>query len=108
MNVLLRAGAALAIGIVASVAWAAPPTFQIDEIYSNADGAVQYVVLRETAGLDGQQAFAGGTLRVTHAGVTKTFTFPGNLPSSSTANSRVLVASQGLAALGFSFRLRHP
>jgi hypothetical protein len=99
MNILLRAIAATALGLGAVLAWAAP-TFQIDEIYSNADGAVQYVVLHETSGLDGQQSFAGGTLKVTHAGVTKTFTFPANLPSSSTAGRRVLVASQGLAALG--------
>jgi hypothetical protein len=99
MNILLRAGAALAIGFVAGMGWAAP-TFQIDEIYSNADGAVQYVVLRETAGLDGQQGFAGSALQVTRAGVTKTFVFSANLPSSSTANRRVLIASQGLAALG--------
>ena len=100
MNILLRAGAALALALAALVAQGAP-TFQIEEIYSNADGAVQYVVLHETSGLDGQQGFAGGTLMVTHAGVTKTFTFPANLPGSSTANHRVLVASQGLAALGF-------
>ena len=50
-----------------TTALAAAPTFQIEAIYSNADGAVQYVVLREAAGLNGQQAFTGHTLTVTRA-----------------------------------------
>src|SRR5215472_12432475 len=93
-----------AIVAIASILWAAfaysAPTFQIESIYSNADGAVQFVVLRETSGMNGQQSFAGSTLTVTHTGVTKTFTFPSDLPGSATAGRAVLVASQGLAALG--------
>ncbi len=99
MNILLRAVGAIAVGLWVAVASAAS-TFQIEGIYSNADGAVQYVVLRETAGADGQQALSGGTLSITHRGFTKVFTFPTDLPSSATANRRVLIASQGLAALG--------
>jgi len=99
MNVLLRAVGAIALGLWSALATAAS-TFQIEEIYSNADGAVQYVVLHETAGADGQQAFAGGQLKITHKGFTKVFTFPADLPSSATADRRVLIASQGLAALG--------
>ena len=100
MGILLRAFAALALGLSATTAWAAAATFQIETIYSNADGAIQYVVLRETAGLNGQQALSGGGLAVNHAGFTKLFTFLTDLPSSATANRRVLIASQGLAALG--------
>jgi hypothetical protein len=100
MSILLRACAALALGLSATTAWAAAATFQIETIYSNADGAAQYVVLRETAGLNGQQALSGGGLAVNHAGYTKLFTFLTDLPSSATANRRVLIASQGLAALG--------
>lgn len=100
MSILLRAFAALALGLSAMTAWAAAATFQIETIYSNADGAVQYVVLRETAGLNGQQALSGGGLAVNHAGFTKVFTFLNDLPSSATANRRVLIASQGLATLG--------
>ena len=71
MSILLRACAALALGLSATTAWAAATTFQIETIYSNAYGAVQYVVLRETAGLNGQQALSGGGLAVNHAGLTK-------------------------------------
>jgi hypothetical protein len=82
------------------IATAASAAFQIDEIYSNADGSVQYVVLRETAGANGQQAFNGLQLVTTHDGIGKTFTFAGDLPSSLTANTHVLVASVGFVALG--------
>jgi hypothetical protein len=93
----LRWFTAVACALIASGASAA---FQIDEIYSNADGSVQYVVLRETAGANGQQAFNGLQLVTTQGSVAKTFTFVGDLPSSATANTHVLVASAGFAALG--------
>src|SRR5699024_4941082 len=74
--------------------------FQIEEIYSNADGSVQYVVLHEFTGSNGENFWQGQRLTVTHAGVSKSLTFPSNLPSTSTANRRVLVATAGYAALG--------
>jgi len=76
-------------------------TFIIEQIYSNADGTVQYVVLREASGFNGEQFFAGQPFTITHAGVTKAFTFPGNLPSGATAGRRVLIGTQGLVELGF-------
>jgi hypothetical protein len=93
----LRWFAAVACVLTATGASAA---FQIDEIYSNADGSVQYVVLRETAGANGQQAFNGLQLVTTHGNFAKTFTFGGDLPNSATANTHVLVASAGFVALG--------
>jgi photosystem II stability/assembly factor-like uncharacterized protein len=74
-------------------------TFKVAEIYSSADGAVQYIVLVESAGLDGEQHLGGQTLTVTHAGVAKVFMFPGDLPSASTAHRNVLIATQGLVDL---------
>ena len=99
MSVLSRAVAAIVLACWAVLAIAAS-SFQIESIYSNADGAVQYVVLHESAGSDGQQALTGSTLTLTYAGRVKTFTFPADLPSGATANRRVLIASQGFAALG--------
>jgi hypothetical protein len=94
-----------ALGLVLLVASSPParaqaPSFSIDQIYSNADGSVQFVVLRETQGQDGQGAFAGLTLRSTGAGAPKTYTFPRNLPATATASARVLVGSIGFQALG--------
>jgi len=100
MRVLLRACAALATAFWA-VTVVAATSFQIETIYSNADGAVQFVVLHETAGLDGQQALSGGGLQIQYGAFNnKLFTFLHDLPSSATANRRVLIASQGLADLG--------
>src|SRR5437870_5146498 len=56
-------------------------TFVIDQLYSNADGTVQYIVLREAQGINDGSLLAGRTLTSTHAGVTKVFSFPADLPS---------------------------
>lgn len=90
-------GAALAATTVA--AHAADPSFAVVQVFSNADGTVQYVQLRESAGQNGQQGFAGKTLTVTRNGRTKTFTFPSDLPGPNTANRSVLVATPGYLAV---------
>jgi len=84
--------------LVSAAALAADLSFQIDQVYSNADGSVQFIVLHETAGLSGQDQFAGSTLTVTQGTRARTFTFPGNLPSANTANHYVLIATQGYVA----------
>src|SRR5205823_9546641 len=68
-------------------------------IYSNADGTAQYLVLRESQGMLGQNGWSGRTLTSTHAAVIKSFTFPTDLSSNLTATKRVLIATQGFAAL---------
>ena len=78
-------------------------SYEIVELYSNADGTVQFVLLHEFAGLDGENLLAGHTLTVTHAGTVKTFVFPYDLPSSLTANRYVLIATQGYVDLEGSF-----
>jgi len=92
--------AGFAIALACAPVSATVATFAIDEIYSNADGTVQYVVLRETAGQAGGDGWSGRTLTMTHGATVKTFTFAADLPGSATANKRVLVATQGAAALG--------
>ena len=85
----------------ASGAFAEFHLFQIEQLFSNADGSVQFVVLHEFTGSNGENFWAGHSLTSMHAGSpNNTFTFPSNLPSSSTASKRVLVGSQGFAALG--------
>jgi len=86
--------------LLASAPAGAFATFAIESIYSNADGSMQFVSLREKAGQAGQDQWAGRTLTMTRTGITRTFTFPGNLSTPSTANKRVLVATAGIAALG--------
>ncbi len=69
------------------------PTFKIAQVYSSLDGTQQFVELREYAGLNGQNRFAGLTLTTTHNGVEKKFTFPNDLPNDQTANISVVVAA---------------
>jgi hypothetical protein len=89
----------LLVALSAPVAQAAFHMFRIDQLYSNADGTVQFVVLRESSGSDGEGLWAGKTLRMSGPSGTATYTFASNLPSD-TALQRVLVATPGFAALG--------
>ena len=105
---------ALSLGLclVAPFAGATFHTYQIDEIYTNADGTVQFVVLHEAAGMNGQNFLSGHTFTATAGGVTQTYTFPNDLAGgaeggygymqSPTALTRVLIATQGFAALGLA------
>ena len=102
MNRFLRYCFVALIAGAASQAFAAFHEFRIEQIFSNADGTVQFIVLNEIAGFNGENFWAGNTLTSTstHGGAVNRFTFPSNLPNSSTARKRVLVATQGFAALG--------
>jgi hypothetical protein len=87
--------------LAAPGAFAAFHLFQIEQLFSNADGTVQFVVLHEFTGSNNENFWANNSLVSMHAGTpNKTFVFPNNLPSAATAGKRVLVATQGFAALG--------
>jgi hypothetical protein len=88
------------LAFVASAASASFHTFQIDEIFSNADGSVQYVVLHEAANFNGQSFLAGHTFTSTEMSTTQSFTFDSDLSGGNTAGQRVLIASQGFAQMG--------
>jgi hypothetical protein len=98
---LLRGFLVGSMAVAATGAWASFHTFVIEQVYSNADGTVQFVVLHETQGTNGENLWSGHTFTSTHAGVTKSFTFPADLPGTATANQRVLLGTQSMAALGF-------
>ena len=100
----------LAAALVAPAAHATFHTFQIQEIFSNADGTVQYVVLHEALGANGQNFLADHSLTATQGMTMQTYTFPFDLPGGmcdvyscmggDTAHSHVLIATAGFAALG--------
>jgi hypothetical protein len=86
--------------VMATAAWATFHTFQIQQIFSNADGTVQFLVLHESVGFSGQEFLTGHTLTsLPNGGMGQQFMFPSNLPSSNTAGAFVLIATQGFAAL---------
>lgn len=73
-------------------------TFTINQIYSNADGNIQYVMLKESSGANGQNFLSGHNL-TSRGSTTQSFPISSNLPSSSTAGKFVLFATQGFANL---------
>ena len=101
---------ASALALVAPAAMAEFHTFQIEEIFSNASGTVQYVVMHEAFNMNGETFWMGKALTTSHLSVINKFVFPQNLPGGTcgyygcsagpTANKRVLIATQGFAALG--------
>ena len=72
--------------------------YRINEVYSNADGTVQFIELRGE--LNGQNLLTGHTITVTRGGTIHSYTFPNNLPSTTTLGKSVLIATQGFADLG--------
>jgi len=92
--------ASFVVALCALPAQAAFHLFRIDQVYSNADGTVQYVVMREVTGSDGENFWQGNALTTTGAAGTQRFPFPANLPSPDTASRSVLIATSGFAALG--------
>src|SRR3954470_20435013 len=98
MRTVFKWIAAAALALAAPLAIASFHTFQIDQIYSNADGTVQFVVLHEAFGSPSEQFLQGHQLTVTKAGITKTITFDHNLAMVSTAGRYVLIATPGFAA----------
>ena len=108
----------LAAILFAALALPAHATFHlwyINEVYSNADGSVQYIEMKAAAA--GQQFIRNHTIRATSGNETHTYTFPNDLPGESaeggggdpygygggyggeTVYKTFLIATQGFAAL---------
>ena len=79
---------------------AATPSFAVSELFSNADGSIQFVVLRESEGRNGQDGFANLTLVARSATRVATFVFPADLARKDTSRRSVLVATGGYVAAG--------
>jgi hypothetical protein len=88
---------ALFLALAAGAASASFHLVTMNELYSNADGSVQF--LEMTALAPSQQFFSGHSLRVTQGGATHNFTVSGNLPGD-TSGRRILFGTQGFADLG--------
>ena len=97
MSAVLRIFA-IVLGLAAAPAQAIFHLWTMNELYSNADGTIQYLELTALAG--GQQFVGGHALTTTGSGGgSNTFTFPTDLPGD-TSGRRMLIATQGFAALG--------
>jgi len=102
MNKKLRIGlawcTAMLLAIGASSAHAAFHLYKIQQIYSNADGTVQFVVL--TTIKDFENRWLGHTIATNDGMTLQSFPFPTDLRDAATAGKSVLVATQGFADLG--------
>ncbi len=98
MKNMIRATVSILLALSTSAAFAAFHLWNMSEIYSNSDGTIQFVVWQ--SGFDGENLLGGQVLTSNGPGGKKTFTFPKDLPSSSTQGKSFLVATQGFAALG--------
>lgn len=100
MKNFLRCWLAAFLLLQSSVALGVFHTFVVEQVFSNANGTVQFIVLHEGRNADGQHLVGGHALTASQSGVTRSFVFSNHLPSSATAGRRVLIATQGFAALG--------
>lgn len=73
--------------------------YRINELYSNANGTIQFIEM-SVGNFNGELFWINQSLSVTQDSNTNTFRFPVNLPSTFTANTTVLIATQGFADLG--------
>ncbi len=71
--------------------------WRIAEVFSSTDGSVQFIEMVDN--FAGENLVGGHQLQATSDGVTNTFTIPSNLPSSATANHRLLFATPGFGSL---------
>jgi Repeat of unknown function (DUF5648) len=112
LNHAFFAALALACALAAGPAMATFHTYQIFSIFSNADGTVQYIVLHEALGFNGQNALHGHVLSSSSGGNNQLYVFPSDLPGGEpgdgygggmmlapTASTYVLIATQGFANL---------
>lgn len=72
--------------------------FHINEVYSNADGSIQFIEFVGDA--NGQDKWAGHSITSSNGVTTNTYSFSINLPNQATVGKSVLVATQGFADLG--------
>jgi hypothetical protein len=94
---LVRACAAAALAAFALAAHATFHLWQISELYSSADGKVQFIELAALAG--GQQFLGGQTITASQGATSHAFTFPSDLPADTTGR-RFLIGTQSMANLG--------
>ena len=107
IRMVYRILAAAAAAFMACAAQASFHTFVINEIFSSADGKIQFVELVEASQGDiyggtgnGQNLWAGNSLVARSGASQRTFVFPSNLSSAFTEARSVLVGTQSFAALG--------
>ena len=71
----------------------------INEIYSSADGSVQFVKLHESSTFNGENLLSNHFIMCISGTLTNTFIFPTNLPSFLTAGKDFVIGTSNLASV---------
>lgn len=98
MRCVSRIALALALSLMATAALAGAHTWDVWEVFSNADGTVQFVEIREANGTDFETGIAGHQMLANPSGTVYTIPSPSGVVSP-TANKSYLIATPGFAAL---------
>lgn len=95
---VVKFGAAAVLALSAQqIARAGAHTWDVVEVFSNADGTIQFIEIREMNNTPGETFLAGRT--ITSDALGNSFTIPANLPAGSSANKRLLFGTAAYAAL---------
>ena len=89
--------AVICLGLIGTSARATFHLWKVKEVFSNADGSVQFIELFDSS--NNEQLVSGHQLKATSDAVTKTFTIPSNLGTSATANHHLLFTTPGFGSL---------
>ena len=76
--------------------------YRINELFSSADGTVQFIEMRVGTAVDAESHWSGISITSSQGGVVHSFTFPADLPARPASNTTVLIATQGFANLGIA------
>jgi hypothetical protein len=95
----LFACVSVAILLGLNVATAAFHLWTVTEVYSSPDGSVQFIELKATANSQQNLGSASATITSTNSSGMNTFTFPTNLPSSSTVSKTMILGTANLASV---------
>ncbi len=82
-----------------NVASAAFHLWSVTEVYSSEDGSVQFIELRASANFQSSLGSASATITSTNSSGMNTFTFPTNLPSSTTLDQTMILGTANLASV---------
>ncbi len=96
-NAIGRGGMVIAILFSGATARATFHLWSVTELYSSADGTVQFVKLSTSSSF--QDLMAGHVITCTGPAGTQSFTFPVNLPSSATAGKTFLIGTGNLGSV---------
>ncbi len=85
------------VALIGSPAGAASHSWRVNEVFSNADGTIQFIELKECCGFAAENAV--GLKRIVSQATGNVYVIPGNVAGSTAAKS-LLFATAGYAALG--------